>query len=506
MIRNSILLIFTLLLVGCEKPTDPTHVSSANNSTGKISLSLDKQNAPAAVNTLVIILSRSGFSSLEKVIDIKNDSAASVLFDALAIGSWKINIDAKGSDGKILYTGQSDVIVFENSVSVVNITLNAVASGTGSVVINVSWGGINPVIFPKTYGGTSAEMGMSVFPTSDGGSVLGGISHSLGEGGGDAWVVKTDVNGIVLWSKSYGTTGEDRVNSILQTSDGGYLFVGYKHVDGEDSWIVKLDSIGNVQWTKNYGLGGDDAFLIVKQLSDGNYLTCGYTYTSNWGAGNFYDGRMMKFTSTGEILWSKTLGSIGGDFTMNFVEVPQEGIYVSGYNGSNTAHIYDLWLIKMTQSGDVLWEKTYGTQYEERSAGITTTSDGNLMISGFRMTNSTRVGTITKIDTSGKELWTKEYPSVNGDMLKMNTLSDNSVLVSGYSTIASYGQQGMLMKINNDGIAAWTKYYGGTGTETFSEFQLTKDNRIIVIGTTSSTGAGMQDYWLLKLTNDGIMQ
>lgn len=504
--RIALIILGLCLLTGCERPSDPASAGGNTATEGKIYFTLQKTNVPPNVAVLVTTLTRAEHATITRTVSITGDSSITVLIESVAVGPWKIKMDAKSAEGTILYTGESSVEVFENTVTQVNIVMNRVSSGVGSVQINVTWGNANTPLFPKTYGGSMGDKAMTVTQTADGGYLLGGISHSVGVNG-DAWIVKTDAKGVLQWSKNYGTSGEDRVNSLLQTSDGGYVLVGYKHDNGEDSWIVKTDSTGTVVWQKNLGVTGDDAFLTVKKLSDGSLLACGYTYSGNWGVGNFYDGRVVKLTPTGEILWSKVLGAGGGDFSMNFFEIPGQGIFVSGYYGSNTANIYDLWLTKLNYDGQIAWEKIYGTQSEERSAaGIALTSDGCFMLTGYRSESGVKSGMITKVDTSGKEVWTKLYPSINGDMLKMNRLPDNSLVVSGYTTVSGSGQQGFLMKINNSGSVSWTKYYGGSGTESFSEFHLTKENKIIAVGSTSSSGAGMEDYWLLRLNSDGVVE
>jgi hypothetical protein len=504
--RIALFLLGLIILTGCERVTEPTPVPGTAAAGGKVNFIFNKTDIPSSVTSIITTLSRADYSPITRTVSTSGDSTVSILIESVAVGPWSIAIDAKNADGKILYSGQAAVEIVENTVTQVNIVMNPVPNGIGSLQINVTWGNVVTPLFPKTYGGVLGDMAMTVTPTADGGYLLGGISHSVGVNG-DAWIVKTDAKGGLQWTKNYGTSGEDRVNSLLQTPDGGYILVGYKHDNGEDSWIMKVDSIGTLVWQKTLGVTGDDAFLTVRTLSDGSLLVCGYTYSGNWGVGNFYDGRVVKMTPNGEILWSKVLGGIGGDFSMNVYEIPQQGIFVSGYNGSTIANIYDLWLTKLNYNGETAWEKMYGTQYEERSAaGITLTSDGCFMLTGYRSVDGIKSGMLIKVDTSGKEIWTKFYPSINGDMLKVNRLSDNSLIVSGYTTVTGSGQQGFLMKVNNNGTAVWTKYYGGSGSDSFSEFQVTKDQKIIVVGITNSTGSGLQDFWLLKMNNDGVMQ
>jgi predicted GH43/DUF377 family glycosyl hydrolase len=126
--------------LSCRQDPHSTE-TSVPNSSGKISFSFDKANAPSDVATLTTVLTRSGFQSKQKVVNILQDTAASILFDQVEVGLWSIQIDAKNDSGKILYTGKSDVTVYENFVSQVNIVLTKIAEGMGSVQINVLWEG-----------------------------------------------------------------------------------------------------------------------------------------------------------------------------------------------------------------------------------------------------------------------------------------------------------------------------------------------------------------------------
>jgi predicted GH43/DUF377 family glycosyl hydrolase len=139
--KNIFYVIIGLSVISLSCRQDPHSTeTSVPNSSGKISFSFDKANAPSEVATLTTLLTRSGFQSRQKVVNILHDTAASILFEQVEVGLWSIQIDAKNDSGKILYTGKSDVTVFENFVSQVNIVLTKIADGMGSVQINIKWG------------------------------------------------------------------------------------------------------------------------------------------------------------------------------------------------------------------------------------------------------------------------------------------------------------------------------------------------------------------------------
>ncbi len=495
------LLAIIFFFTGCEKTTTPT-AADGNSSAGALYFSFDKTNAPAAVKTLTTTLTRSGYSTMQKTINIAADTSASILFEQVAIGAWKVKIDAKDENGQVLFTGQSEVIVLENSVSQVNLVLTPVSTGVGSVQINVTWGTSFATIFPKTYGSTGKEFAMCGIQTSDGGYIMSGITHSVGSGG-DAWVVKTNAKGDMLWAKNYGGSGEDRFNNIIQTDDGGYLAIGYTTGSDEDSWLMKLDSIGTKVWEKKNESAGDDEYLIIKKAFNGSYIISGFSRNVVYYD---YDGIITNITPSGTILWTKKMGGAGGDFAMNLIPLSDGNIMVSGYNGSDFSKHYDVWVWKLNSNGNVLWEKLYGDSLEERSAGLVQTGDGNFMISGHKVVNGSSYGMILKIDTAGTLLWSKLYGSNSEDLLKMERAPDNTILVTGYNTVSGFGQQGALMKINNSGTVLWNKSFGGTGSEYLCEIHPAKENNFILAGSTNSAGGNADDFWLIKVDGNGTIQ
>jgi hypothetical protein len=156
-------------------------------------------------------------------------------------------------------------------------------------------------VWNRTYGGTKDDEAYSLVQTGDGGYALAGQTNSSGAGGYDAWLVKTDANGNMLWNKTYGGTGWDGATSLVQTGDGGYALAGQTNSFGagsNDFWLVKTDANGNMLWNKTYGGTGDDGAYSLVQTGDGGYALAGYTKSS--GAGG-YDAWLVKTDASGNI-------------------------------------------------------------------------------------------------------------------------------------------------------------------------------------------------------------
>jgi predicted GH43/DUF377 family glycosyl hydrolase len=144
---KSLLIVTSLLffVIGCrENSTNPSsEINPISSSAGNVELRFEKATIPAGVVTISAMLSREGFLTLTKTLSLLSDTTAETTFERVPIGTWKLKIDAFGSDPNVaLYSGQTDVTVFESAVTQVNLILQPVGTGMGSIKIVVSWNNV----------------------------------------------------------------------------------------------------------------------------------------------------------------------------------------------------------------------------------------------------------------------------------------------------------------------------------------------------------------------------
>ncbi len=274
---------------------------------------------------------------------------------------------------------------------------------------------IGAIIWQKTLGGTGDDYATSIQQTTDGGYVVAGSSNSNDgdvsgnhstNGNADFWVVKLNVTGTIVWQKTLGGTGFDCSNSIQQTIDGGYIATGYTNSsDGDvlgnhgqfDIWVVKLNAIGVIIWQKTLGGTADDIGTKVQQTTDSGYILAGQTKSNNADVSGNHgsdDAWVVKLSPTGAIIWQKTLGGTGRDYATSIKQTTDGGCILIGSTYSNDGDIfenhgvYDFWVVKLNPTGAILWQKTLGGTVDEIGNDVQQTTDGGYIATGYAGSNN----------------------------------------------------------------------------------------------------------------------
>ncbi len=263
----------------------------------------------------------------------------------------------------------------------------------------------------KCLGGSSTDWAESIIQTKDGGYLAGGSTYSNdgdvsgNHGSYDGWIVKLDTSGHLQWQKSLGGSAGDCFYSVIQTDDGGYLAGGSTYsnngnVSGNhgqaDYWIVKLDADGNQEWQKCLGGSDNDLAESIIQTTDGGYLIGGMSSSNgddvsgNHGSNDYW---VAKLDSSGSIQWQKCLGGSSGDWAESIIQTTDGGYLVggstfsedgdvSGYHGNG-----DYWIVKIDTEGNLQWQKCLGGTKYDHSFSLTQTTDRQYLTVGYTNSN-----------------------------------------------------------------------------------------------------------------------
>ncbi|QMU29529.1 T9SS type A sorting domain-containing protein [Adhaeribacter radiodurans] len=335
-----------------------------------------------------------------------------------------------------------------------------------------------------------------VIKTSDGGYLSGGISqnYSNGQAGKNYWIFKTDKNGRPIWNKVYGGTADDYLNRIIQTQDGGYLLAGSSLSNAgvdksensrgdRDYWIIKMDAQGNKQWDKTLGGSGYDELKKVIQLASGEYILAG--------------------SSNSPISNDKTQGRQGGT---------------------------DYWLVKISTTGNKIWDKRYGGSLDETLGSFTLTPEGGFLLAGTSLSGNggdksepsrgNRDYWVVKTDKDGNLLWEKTYGGSGADEAYSIARNGIEYFISGTSTSGKNGEKSQvsqggkdywLIKIDSQGNKLWDKTFGGNQDDELQASTRLNSGHIVlggssyssISGTKTQASRGKSDFWIVEVDANG---
>ncbi|RZS99552.1 fibronectin type III domain-containing protein [Aquimarina brevivitae] len=253
------------------------------------------------------------------------------------------------------------------------------------------------------YGGGGNEGANSIQQTMDEGYIVAGFtSSSNGDVGGnngslDYWIIKLDTTGSLVWEKNLGGSGIDIARAIEQTNDGGYIVAGSSaSSDGdvgtnygeEDYWVVKLDASGNLVWETNLGGSSEDLAYDIEQTLDQGYIIAGYSESSDIDVTDNHGGRdfwIVKLDISGGIVWENNIGGSESDTASSIQQTSDQGYIIAGNSASNdfdtstNLGALDYWVLKINDTGVLMWEISLGGPLSDYANAIQQTNDGYIL-------------------------------------------------------------------------------------------------------------------------------
>lgn len=358
------------------------------------------------------------------------------------------------------------------------------------------------IMFEKAYGANNAQRGISVFQTINEDYVIAGNSDSSDTGSADIFLTKITVSGDTIWTRKYGSTGNDFLSSMKPTANGGYIIAGYTNSiagNGNDIMLLNIDKNGDLIWSKTFGGIGEDKGADVVQNSNEDFIITGTT--GSYGAGGL-DAYVLSADSTGNLLWFKSYGGSNDD-AGNSIHLNSDGGYlIAGETksfGSNT----DAYLIRVDNIGNKLWSKAIGGSNIDYAKSGIQTSDGGFIFTGTSESWGTNNVYVVKTDSAGEIYWTKIIGGGDSDfgncIIENN---DSSFTITGQTSSFGPDADVYLIKLSSSGSTDWTRVFGGVGLETGNCISQTADNGFVITGSATIAGNGL-DAYLIKTNASG---
>lgn len=346
----------------------------------------------------------------------------------------------------------------------------------------------------KTYGGSNDDRGSSLIQTPDGGFALLGYSASndgdLSSNNGlrDFWLIKTDVEGNLSWQKNFGYSGSDQGICIVKTSDNHILLAGVLDVTA---------SGGEGNFNRNH---------------------------SKHAGGDFW---VLKVSETGDLIWSRFFGGSFTDTPNSIVETSNNEFIIVGSSDSNDVDIsenkgtYDFWIIKVTSDGSLVWEHSFGGSEIDEARGVSESSDGNYLIVGDTRSSDQNVSQnngaadvwLIKLSEDGNLIWEQTIGGTNFDVPRsIKSTMDSGFLIAGSSRssdgdlTSNQGQNdAWIVKVNNNGELTWQHTFGGSEIDFGYDAVELSNGSVVMVGETSSSdgdleeNGGFTDLFIIKI-------
>ncbi|MHA1821926.1 MAG: SBBP repeat-containing protein [Promethearchaeota archaeon] len=301
--------------------------------------------------------------------------------------------------------------------------------------------------YNKTFGGIYMDIGNALAVDSNGDIyVTGTINYASGDA--NLVLLKYTSGGVLLWNVTWGGSGYEWGYGIVVGLNGSIYVTGYTSSYGAGSYdvvLLKYNSSGALLWNVTWGgPGGEEGIGIVVGLDGSIYVT---GYTSSYGAGS-YDVVLLKYNFSGALLWNVTWGGINDDFALGVALDQNNNVYVTGYTASYGAGSYDVVLLKYNFSGALLWNVTWGGINYERAYGISVDSNDNIYITGHINTTNAGYGAgsfdvlLLKYTSGGLLLGNTTWGGPNMDTAYgISVDSSDNIYTTGFinTTNAGYG-------------------------------------------------------------------
>lgn len=353
----------------------------------------------------------------------------------------------------------------------------------------------NQRLWSSYIGGPSHDIGNSVAASGNAVYVTGSTKSATGiayqgmqntlNGTDDAFLLKTDTTGNLLWATYYGGEGIEESMGVYADNAGNIYITGQttsytniatpgtfhqNFIGGQyDIFIAKFDPAGNRLWGTYFGTPGLDRVWAITGDIAGNVYIAGTAFTNGLGFNGFQnsiagasDAFLARFDASGNLSWATYYGGTGTEFGFGLSVDHQQNIYLAGstnstsgiasagfqntYNGS-----MDAMLVKFGSSGNRIWATYYGGADTEHGVGTCSDAAGNVYLAGY-------------------------------------TMSANNISAGGMQNVYGGNNEydSFLVSFDAAGNRRWGTYYGGADSDTYGHLAIDKNNTIFLAGVTRS--------------------
>lgn len=366
------------------------------------------------------------------------------------------------------------------------------------------------VIYQKTFGGTASENGRAIEMTSDGGFIITGYTYSNSNGMADLLLIKTDSLGNAEWEVSFGDSGMEWGNDVIETNDGGFAAVGFTSstVNGDrDVYLVRVDGQGNLLSEQTFGGDSTDEASALLQTSDGTLHIAGTTFSYTNGMSDVYH---IVLPADGGGVVENHYGGEKADWANGMCLRTGGGVFIVGGTGSVPAYNnMDLYFIAIDETNTLLWDGNYHYRVFDSAYDVLPKDDGTYLVTGICDNEGSECleAFTLLIDSVGNNLKMRRYGMGTFYDYASTVLPDMQggyYVVGGTRSLSTYETDVFVCGTDDDAIGIWKDSLGGDGNDFANDAVVLEDGTIVLCGYTYSYGAGAADVWLVKVSGTPV--
>ncbi len=317
------------------------------------------------------------------------------------------------------------------------------------------------------------------------------------------------------WEHTFGSDLPEQAFFSLVTEDGGllicaifiidvsYSIISSESAGGVDCILVRIDDDQEILWEADYFSGPwPDLAVAGVETEDGCFVLAGITTTMEEGQRNW----LFKVDDTGQIIWESSPGTDYDDWTYDMIETGDDGFVLAGYVEFTDGTGRVVSLFKTDSQGDELWNRQYTAAGSGTAEALLETSGGDLLITGYlqKEGEGNVVPFLLRTDSGGNEIWMKTISGQHGNCFALDmTMKDNgNIILAGYTVSSAGDYDFWIAEMTTDGELVRQSVFGGKGDDMAFTAAPCPEG-CVVAGFTASQGAGRDDIWILCIDDSG---
>ncbi len=328
----------------------------------------------------------------------------------------------------------------------------------------------------------------AIIQTTDGNYLLAGQTVSAGEAIMKGLILKVDENGQIIWKKELGINSSRwlEIFDVEESSDHTYVLTGREQANNSSSFdlfLCRISQDGDLLWEKLHGDTSGETGYKLLSLKDNSIIVAGNSSSTGNGGDKML---VVRFDGNGGLVWSKTIGDAQPAEAYHLIALKDHAILLVGTCGNCKKMTKNLSLVKMDGNGNTIWKKVIESPHCQVGFDAIEDNKGNIIVSGISKKEKICRNYLmfAQISSGGKLNWQEDL-KMDGCVGKTSIVSSDGEGFFIGGTLYNFEKNSsaiFIMKMNQKGKMEWRQMVGGGLNETCNTMILNRDKDIIIAG------------------------